>query len=52
LKELDAAISKIIDQMGAASPADMGKVMGITSKQLTPVVAGKAIADSVKNLLS
>ena len=51
-EELDAEITKIIEQVGAKSPADMGKVMGVASKQLAGVAAGKAIADSVKKLLS
>lgn len=51
-EELDAEITKIIEQVGAKSPADMGKVMGVASKQLAAVAAGKAIADSVKKLLS
>ena len=51
-EELDAEIAKIIEQAGATSPADMGKVMGIASKQLAPVAPGKAIADTVKKLLS
>lgn len=50
--ELDAEVAKIIAQVGATSPADMGKVMGVASKQLAPVAAGKAIADTVKKLLS
>lgn len=51
-EELDAEISKIIAQVGATSAADMGKVMGVASKQLAAVAPGKAIADAVKRLLS
>lgn len=51
-EELDAEVTKIIEQTGAKSPADMGKVMGLASKQLAGVAAGKAVADTVKRLLT
>jgi uncharacterized protein YqeY len=50
--EIRAAVAAIITQIGAASPADMGKVMGIASKQLAGVADGKAISNLVKELLS
>lgn len=50
--ELDAKISEIIAQVGATSPADMGKVMGVATKALAGVAAGKAISETVKKLLS
>lgn len=50
--ELDATIKEIIAQVGAASPADMGKVMGVASKQLAGKADGKAISETVKRLLS
>lgn len=51
-EELDAAVSAIIAEIGASSPADMGKVMGVASKQLAGKTDGKAIAATVKALLS
>ena len=51
-EELDAKISEIITQVGASSPADMGKVMGVATKALAGVAAGKAISETVKKLLS
>lgn len=51
-EELDAKISEIIAQVGASSPADMGKVMGVASKALAGVAAGKMVSDTVKRLLS
>jgi hypothetical protein len=51
-EELDAAVSAIIAETGASSPADMGKVMGVASKQLAGKTDGKAIAATVKALLS
>lgn len=50
--ELDAKISEIISQVGATSPADMGKVMGVATKALAGVAAGKVISETVKKLLS
>jgi len=50
--ELKEALAKIITEVGAASPADMGKVMGAASKQLAGKADGKAISAAVKELLS
>ncbi|MDR0825232.1 MAG: GatB/YqeY domain-containing protein [Prevotella sp.] len=50
--EMDTKIAEIIAQVGATSPADMGKVMGVATKALAGVAAGKAISDTVKRLLS
>ncbi len=50
--ELDTKIAEIISQVGASSPADMGKVMGIATKSLAGLAAGKAISETVKKLLS
>ena len=51
-EELKTSLQKIIDEVGAASPADMGKVMGIATKQLAGKADGKAISASVKELLT
>jgi uncharacterized protein len=51
-EELKAEISAIISQVGATSPADMGKVMGVATKQLAGKADGKAISAAVKELLS
>ena len=56
-KQLDeaaikAAVSKIIAETGAASAADMGKVMGAASKQLAGQADGKTISNIVKELLN
>lgn len=50
--ELRAELQAIIGQTGAKSPADMGKVMGVASKQLAGKIDGKAISDMVKQLLA
>lgn len=51
-EELEAAIREIISRCGAAGPKDMGKVMGIASKELAGKADGKAIAEQVKTLLT
>ena len=51
-KELDAALSEIIAKVGASSAADMGKVMGVATKQLAGRADGKAISAAVRRLLS
>lgn len=50
--ELKEALSAIIAQVGASSPADMGKVMGSATKELAGKADGKAISSAVKELLS
>ena len=50
--ELDAAIRAIVEQVGATSPKDMGKVMGVASKQLSGKADGRAISEKVKQLLA
>jgi uncharacterized protein YqeY len=50
--DLRAEIQKIIASVGATSVADMGKVMGVATKQLAGKADGKAISTAVKELLS
>ena len=49
--ELISVIKEIIARVGARSPADMGKVMGVASKELIGKADGKEISDKVKQLL-
>ena len=51
-EELTAIIQSIIMQVGATSAKDMGKVMGVATKQLTGKVEGKLISEKVKSLLN
>jgi uncharacterized protein YqeY len=51
-EELRTELLKIIAGVGATSPADMGRVMGVATKQLAGKADGKAISTSVKELLS
>jgi uncharacterized protein YqeY len=49
--ELKSIIAEIIAKVGASSMKDMGKVMGMASKQLAGKADGKAISNVVKALL-
>ena len=49
--ELKEIIAKVIEQAGATSMKDMGKVMGLASKQLAGKADGKTISGVVKELL-
>ncbi len=51
-EELTLELKKIIDQVGAKQPSDMGKVMGVASKALAGKADGKAISEKVKTMLS
>jgi uncharacterized protein YqeY len=51
-EEITAAIKEIIAQTGASSPKDMGKVMGVASKQLAGKADGKVISEKVKAILN
>ncbi len=51
-EELTARLTEIIAQVGATSPADMGRVMGVASKALTGMADGKDISAKVKELLA
>ena len=51
-EELKQALQKIISEAGAAGPADLGKVMGIASKQFAGKADGKTISALVKELLT
>ncbi|MDY2642664.1 MAG: GatB/YqeY domain-containing protein [Mediterranea sp.] len=50
-EELTAALKEIIAQVGATSPKEMGKVMGVASKQLAGKAEGRVISAKVKELL-
>jgi len=50
--ELRSEVAAIISEVGASSPADMGKVMGTATKKLAGKADGKTISALVKELLS
>ena len=49
--QLEAAVKIIIEKVGAKAPSDMGKVMGVATKELSGKADGKAISSIVKKLL-
>jgi uncharacterized protein YqeY len=51
-EEIKEAVKNIIAETGASSAADMGKVMGVASKQLAGLADGKTISAIVKELLA
>lgn len=51
-EELTAEIKAIIEQTGASSMRDMGKVMGAANKKFAGKADGKTISTVVKELLS
>ena len=51
-EEIIAAVKDIITTSGASSAADMGKVMGLATKQLAGKADGKIISGVVKSLLA
>ena len=51
-EELTEALKAIIAQVGASSAQDMGKVMGVASKQLAGKAEGRTISAKVKELLA
>jgi len=51
-EELDAVIQTIIQETGASSLKEMGKVIGAANKQLAGKAEGRAISETVKRLLS
>jgi uncharacterized protein len=51
-EELKKVILQIIAETGAVSPADIGKVMGVATKQLAGKADGKTISALAKELLT
>lgn len=50
--ELESAVKGIIAETGATTMKEMGKVMGLATKQLAGKAEGRAISEMVKKLLS
>ncbi len=51
-EELTDALKSIIEKVGATSAKDMGKVMGVATKELAGKAEGKAISAKVRELLA
>jgi len=52
IDELEAEVKKVIAEVGAKGPQDMGKVMGTATKKFAGQADGKVISDLVKKLLT
>ena len=50
--EVEAELTKIIAEVGASQPSDMGKVMGVATKRLAGLAEGRVISTLVKKLLA
>lgn len=50
--EIKAAVLNVIQQVGATGPGDLGKVMGVITKQLAGKADGKTVSLIVKQMLS
>lgn len=50
--ELEEKLKEIIAEVGATTPQEMGKVMGVATKRLAGLADGKAISACVKRLLA
>ncbi len=50
--EVEERLKAIIAEVGASSPSDMGKVMGVATKQLAGVAEGRTISTIVRKLLA
>ena len=51
-EEISERVREIIAQVGASSPSDMGKVMGVASKQMAGLADGRTISTIVRELLA
>lgn len=51
-EELEEAVKAIVAQTGASGMKDMGKVMGVATKQLAGKVEGRALSEAVKKILA
>ncbi len=51
-EQVEAKLREIVAQVGASSPSDMGKVMGVATRQLAGLSDGKTISAIVRKILS
>ncbi len=49
--EVEAKVREIMERVGASKPSDMGKVMGVATKELAGLADGRVISGIAKNLL-
>ena len=50
-EEIEAAVKAIISELGVTTPQEMGKVMGVATKQLAGKADGRVISGIVKRIL-
>ena len=50
--EIEMAVKEVMAQVGASGPQDMGKVMGVATKQLAGQADGRVVSEIVKRLLN
>lgn len=50
--EVETELMKIIAEVGATQPSEMGKVMGVATKRLAGLADGRVISTLVKKLLT
>jgi uncharacterized protein YqeY len=51
-EEVKAKLQEIVAKLGASGPSDMGKVMGVATKELAGLTEGRVISALVKGLLA
>lgn len=51
-QELEGLVKEIISRLGVKNIAEMGKVMGVATKELSGKADGRAVSETVKRLLS
>ncbi len=51
-EEVEKRVKEIVERVGASKPSDMGKVMGVATKELAGLAEGRVISTLVKKLLA
>ena len=51
-EEIEVRVADIIARTGACAPSDMGKVMGVATKELAGLADGRTLSTSVRQLLA
>ena len=51
-EEIEVKVREIIARVGASAPSDMGKVMGVASKELAGLADGRTLSGIVRQLLA
>jgi Uncharacterized conserved protein len=51
-EEVEERVREIITRLGATSPSDMGKVMGVATKEMAGLADGRTLSGIVRQLLA